>query len=203
MPTVFDSYAVNVMAGGRPNTLTLWNTAGQEEFDRLRPVSYPGTDVVLVCFSLCSPASFPNVRTKWGPEIAHHCPGVPIILVGNKADQRDDPSLCAQLRERGIAPVAHSDGAALAKELGARAYVECSALTQARLSGSLTRPSSRTGNQHPNRSASAPVASCCRRGASRSRAGSECPASVFGGAVFTRANASVTRLTRDQSGSIG
>ena len=112
VPTVFDSYAVNVMAGGRPNTLTLWDTAGQEEFDRLRPLSYPGTDVVLVCFSLCSPASFSNVRTKWGPEIAHHCPGVPIILVGTKADQRDDPSVCAQLRERGIAPVAHSDGAA-------------------------------------------------------------------------------------------
>ena len=69
VPPVFDSYAVNVMAGGRPSTLTLWDTAGQEEFDRLRPLSYPGTDVVLVCFSLCSPASFSNVRTKWGPRL--------------------------------------------------------------------------------------------------------------------------------------
>lgn len=64
VPTVFDNYAVTVMIGGEPYTLGLFDTAGQEDYDRLRPLSYPQTDVFLVCFSVVSPASFENVREK-------------------------------------------------------------------------------------------------------------------------------------------
>ncbi|XP_035537769.1 cdc42 homolog [Morone saxatilis] len=64
VPTVFDNYAVTVMIGGEPYTLGLFDTAGQEDYDRLRPLSYPQTDVFLVCFSVVSPSSFENVREK-------------------------------------------------------------------------------------------------------------------------------------------
>lgn len=70
--------------------LALWDTAGQEDFDRLRHISYPNTDVILMCFSVESRVSFENVLSKWTPEVKRFCSKVPIILVGNKKDIRDD-----------------------------------------------------------------------------------------------------------------
>ncbi|MED6240843.1 hypothetical protein ATANTOWER_029259, partial [Ataeniobius toweri] len=70
--------------------LALWDTAGQEDYDRLRPLSYPDTDVILMCFSIDSPDSLENIPEKWTPEVKHFCPNVPIILVGNKKDLRND-----------------------------------------------------------------------------------------------------------------
>ncbi|VDP91645.1 unnamed protein product [Echinostoma caproni] len=64
VPTVFDNYAVTVMVAGEPYTLGLFDTAGQEDYDRLRPLSYPQTDVFLVCFSVVSPSSYENVKEK-------------------------------------------------------------------------------------------------------------------------------------------
>uniref|UniRef100_A0A4W3GWB3 Uncharacterized protein n=1 Tax=Callorhinchus milii TaxID=7868 RepID=A0A4W3GWB3_CALMI len=70
--------------------LALWDTAGQEDYDRLRPLSYPDTDVILMCFSIDNPDSLENIPEKWTPEVKHFCPNVPIILVGNKKDLRND-----------------------------------------------------------------------------------------------------------------
>ena len=95
-----------------------------------RPLSYPQTDVFLVCFSIISPASFENVRAKWYPEVSHHCPNTPIILVGTKLDLRDDKDTQTALQEKGLAAVGYPQGLAMAKEINAVKYLECSALTQ-------------------------------------------------------------------------
>ncbi|KAE8185533.1 hypothetical protein CF336_g7366 [Tilletia laevis] len=130
VPTVFDNYAVTVMIGEDPYTLGLFDTAGQEDYDRLRPLSYPQTDVFLVCFSVTSPASFENVKEKWFPEVHHHCPGVPCLIVGTQVDLRDDPATVDKLARSKQRPVSFDQGERLARELGAVKYVECSALTQ-------------------------------------------------------------------------
>ena len=103
---------------------------GQEDYDRLRPLSYPQTDIFLICFSIVAPASFENVKEKWVPEIQHHCPGVPFLLVGTQADLRDDPATIEKLARSKQKPIAPDAGARMAKEVGSVKYVECSALTQ-------------------------------------------------------------------------
>lgn len=111
-------------------TLGLWDTAGQEDYDRLRPLSYPQTDVFLICFSVASPSSFENVTSKWYPEIKHHCPDAPMILVGTKIDLRDDRETLTCLAEQGLSPLKREQGQKLANKVRAVKYMECSALTQ-------------------------------------------------------------------------
>lgn len=135
IPTVFDNYSANVMVDGKPVSLGLWDTAGQEDYDRLRPLSYPQTDVFLICFSLVSPPSFENVRTKWWPEISHHAPNIPTILVGTKLDLREDPETIAKLRDRRMQPITYAQGNQMARDIRANKYLECSALTQKGLKG--------------------------------------------------------------------
>lgn len=130
VPTIFDNYTANVFVDGRPISLGLWDTAGQDDYDRLRPLSYPDTDVFLICFSLVSPNSFANVADKWYPEISHHAPGVPKILVGTKLDLRENPAEMERLRERRQSPVTLQQGEAMKKKINAVCYKECSALTQ-------------------------------------------------------------------------
>jgi Ras-related C3 botulinum toxin substrate 1 len=133
IPTVFDNYSASVMVDGKPISLGLWDTAGQEDYDRLRPLSYPQTDVFLICFSIGSPPSFDNVKAKWWPEVNHHAPGVPIILVGTKLDLRDDANTKESLRAKRMEPVSYEQAIIVAKEIQAHKYVECSAMTQRNL----------------------------------------------------------------------
>jgi len=130
VPTVFDNYNTAIMVDDTPYNLGLWDTAGQEEYDRLRALCYPQTDVFLMCFSLISPSSFENIKIRWFPELQHHCPGTPCLLVGTKLDLRDDAAVIEGLRNQGLSTITKEQGESLCKELGASGYVECSALTQ-------------------------------------------------------------------------
>merc|ERR1712216_983036 len=113
IPTVFDNYSTNLVVQEKPVQLGLWDTAGQEDYDRLRPLSYPQTDVFLVCFSVVNPTSLENVEFKWHKELQHHALNVPIILVGTKVDLRRE-----------------EQSKAMANKIKAVKYLECSALTQ-------------------------------------------------------------------------
>uniref|UniRef100_A0A2P2IG24 Low-molecular-weight GTPase n=1 Tax=Hirondellea gigas TaxID=1518452 RepID=A0A2P2IG24_9CRUS len=122
IPTVFDNYSTNVMVDGRPITLSLWDTAGQEDYDRLRPLSYPQTHCFIVCFAIDNRTSAENVKSKWQPEIHHHAPTTPVLLVGTKCDLRKQSS-SSNL-------ISIEEGNKIANEIGALKYMECSALTQ-------------------------------------------------------------------------
>ena len=83
VPTVFENYVKELTVDDKNIELELYDTAGQEDYDRLRPLSYPGSDVILVCYSVDSPNSCDNVKERWAPEVEQFCPRVPVVLVGN------------------------------------------------------------------------------------------------------------------------
>jgi GTPase SAR1 family protein len=125
--------------------LALWDTAGQEEYDRLRPLSYPETDVIFVCFAIDCPNSLENVMDKvrrrqlvhrasannaqWYPEVLHFCPTTPLMLLGLKSDLRNKKNCIELLKTQGLTPVTTEQGRAVAKKMGA-AYMECSSKEQ-------------------------------------------------------------------------
>uniref|UniRef100_A0A1I8JGM8 Ras-related C3 botulinum toxin substrate 1 n=1 Tax=Macrostomum lignano TaxID=282301 RepID=A0A1I8JGM8_9PLAT len=128
VPTVFDNYDTVARVDGVPVQLGLWDTAGQEDYDKLRPLSYPQTDVFIVCFSIGNRTSFSNVADKWQPELQSHSPGTPILLVGTKCDLRDDPDFANHLRLHNQRAVTKQEANAVATSVGAIKYTECSAL---------------------------------------------------------------------------
>jgi small GTP-binding protein len=131
IPTVFDNYSANVMVEDQQINLQLWDTAGQEDYKKLRPLSYPQTDVFVICFSLVAPTSLENVQNMWVPEVKEHCPTTPYILVGMKSDLRDQFQQHAdEYRSKGWEPVSTSKAEEMKKSIGAHGYIECSAKIQ-------------------------------------------------------------------------
>lgn len=126
VPTVFENTSRTMMVDGRGVVLNIWDTAGQEDYDSMRPISYPGTDVFLVCFSVDSNTSYENVKSKWIPEIRTHAQGVPFVLVGLKTDLRTQ----AGGGRVGMEFVSQEQGEKLKSDIKAHGYVECSAKTQ-------------------------------------------------------------------------
>ncbi|PON58852.1 Small GTP-binding domain containing protein [Parasponia andersonii] len=128
VPTVFDNFNANISVDGQTVQLGLWDTAGQEDYNRLRPLSYRGADVFLLAFSLISRPSYENISKKWIPELRHYAPSVPIVLVGTKLDLREDEQF---LRDYpGAHTISTQQGEDLKKRIGAVAYLECSSKTQ-------------------------------------------------------------------------
>ncbi|XP_071080103.1 cell division control protein 42 homolog [Haliotis cracherodii] len=127
-PTMFDNYAATTTVDGKPYVLSIFDTAGQEEFDRLRALAYMNCDVFLICFSVGNPDSIKSVLQTWVPEVTHYAPDSQLILVGTQVDMRDEaenkknynPHLFVQTKE----------GLQMASKIGAE-YVECSAMTEA------------------------------------------------------------------------
>ncbi|KAK8094935.1 RHO1 [Apiospora hydei] len=127
VPTVFENYITypTHQRTGKTVELALWDTAGQEEYDRLRPLSYPETDLIFVCFAIDCPNSLDNVLDKWYPEVLHFCPYTPLVLVGLKSDLRHKKTCVEMLKTQGLTPVTTDQGMAVAKKMSAQ-YMECS-----------------------------------------------------------------------------
>ncbi len=138
VPTVFDNYSALTKVDDRVVNLGLWDTAGQDDYDRLRPLSYPQTDCFLLCYSMISPGSLSNVMQKWYPEIRHHCPNTPIVLIGTKKDLVNDSSVKERLAERGAKPVTVEEANLVAKSIGATKHIQVSALTRENINAAFT-----------------------------------------------------------------
>jgi len=123
-PTIFENYVAEIRLDGKPVQLALWDTAGQEEYERLRPLSYSKSHVILIAFGIDTPDSLDNVTVKWIEEVRSICgPHIPVLLVGCKVDLRPHPSAPEAANF-----VSRAQGEKVAQAIGARAYKECSAL---------------------------------------------------------------------------
>ncbi|GAA5819954.1 hypothetical protein JCM3770_006094 [Rhodotorula araucariae] len=126
-PTIFENYVAEIRLDGKAVQLALWDTAGQEEYERLRPLSYSKSHVILIAFALDTPDSLENVSVKWIDEVRELCgPSIPVLLIGLKMDLRD------QAMQQGAGEtgrfVTTEQGRQMATQIGARSYHECSAL---------------------------------------------------------------------------
>ncbi|KAG8958706.1 Rho GTPase [Tulasnella sp. 419] len=80
-PTVFENYVQDIEIDEQTVEMSIWDTAGQEEFDRLRSLSYAETHVVMLCFSVDNPTSLENIEGKWVDEVLEYCPGVKVSAI--------------------------------------------------------------------------------------------------------------------------
>lgn len=129
IPTVFENYVTDCRVDGKNVQLALWDTAGQEDYERLRPLAYSNAHVILIGFAVDAPDSLDNVKHKWIAEATRLCPNVPIILVGLKKDLREDPVAVEEQRKKSLRFVSGQEGEAVAREISARRYLECSSLS--------------------------------------------------------------------------
>ncbi|XP_033030076.1 rho-related GTP-binding protein RhoF isoform X2 [Lacerta agilis] len=126
-PSVFEKYTTSITLGKKEVILHLYDTAGQEDYDRLRPLSYQSTNVVLICYDVMNPTSFDNVLIKWSHEVNHFCRGIPIVLVGCKTDLRKDKEHLRKLRSAQQEPITYIQGEEACRRMNADIYLECSA----------------------------------------------------------------------------
>ncbi|XP_069475689.1 rho-related GTP-binding protein RhoF [Ambystoma mexicanum] len=126
-PSVFEKYTTSVTVGNKEVILHLYDTAGQEDYDRLRPLSYQNADIVLICYDVMNPTSFDNVLIKWHPEVNHFCRGIPVILIGCKTDLRKDKERLRKLKACQQEPITYNQGEATCQQMRAEEYLECSA----------------------------------------------------------------------------
>ncbi|XP_020825808.2 rho-related GTP-binding protein RhoF [Phascolarctos cinereus] len=126
-PSVFEKYTTSVTLGSKEVVLNLYDTAGQEDYDRLRPLSYQNTHLVLICYDVMNPTSYDNVLIKWYPEVTHFCHGTPMVLIGCKTDLRKDKEQLRKLRAAELEPITYAQGESACQQMKAALYLECSA----------------------------------------------------------------------------
>ncbi|CAG9764359.1 unnamed protein product [Ceutorhynchus assimilis] len=118
IPTIFDEYSMTIPINYEPYTIILSDTAGQEEFDKLRRMAYRFADAFLVCYSIAERNSFENIVHTWAPELRRCRAEAKIILVATKIDLKNERQVLTE------------EGEALAKEIGAAGFIETSAINQ-------------------------------------------------------------------------
>lgn len=95
-PTVFDTSESRITLEGQDKAtnrpvqfdISLHDTSGDSDYDRLRPLSYMDSHLVLLCYAMDSTLSLRSVSSKWVTEINHILPEIPFLLVGNKCDEK-------------------------------------------------------------------------------------------------------------------
>merc|ERR1719412_1212143 len=108
---------------GQEHTITIWDTAGQEEFDHIRRLSYGNANAFLVCYSTVDKTSLRNIRSKWIKELNLEGPHVPKFLVGTMADRKNEE------KDKGKDIPTKSEVQKLVKDLNFVTSMECSAKT--------------------------------------------------------------------------
>ena len=103
--------------------LSLWDTAGQEEFDRLRSLSYDDTQAIMLCFSVDNKDSLENVSSKWVAEITEHCQGVKVVLCALKCDLREEQEKDDEDEEPQRQIITYNEGLEVARRIGALRYL--------------------------------------------------------------------------------
>ena len=126
VPTIFENYTATVQVEKQNIKLSLWDTAGQEDYGELRQLSYPQADVFIIVFSVIEPSSFENAIKKWYPELSEKNQKAPKIFAGNKIDLRDESLL---INGEKNAHIVKQTAQKVITDLGSK-YIECSALTQ-------------------------------------------------------------------------
>jgi len=128
IPTIFENRAVKINVDGNELELTLWDTAGQEAYEVIRPLAYKDADVVLICYATDSPESLRNVTQMWVEEIRHYCPNTPILLIATKSDLK-----------KAETAVSFEEGKKVGTQVSAREVIECSALENINIQDVFTR----------------------------------------------------------------
>ncbi|ELR14642.1 Rasrelated protein Rac1, putative [Acanthamoeba castellanii str. Neff] len=135
MPTIFNNYSANMFYNNhKVINLSLWDTASQEEYNHLHPLSYPHTNIFMLCYSAINPVSLANIKQKWLPKVHHHCPKAPILLVTTKSNLHNNHHMVAKLQAKlllGVKPcMATKQGHKLANEIRATTFIKCLAWMQ-------------------------------------------------------------------------
>ncbi|XP_053496251.1 rho-related GTP-binding protein RhoN-like [Ictalurus furcatus] len=125
VPTVFENYTASFEIDKRRIELNMWDTSGSTYYDNVRPLAYPDSDAVLICFDISRPETLDNVLKKWQGETQEYCPNAKVVLVGCKLDMRTDLNTLRELSKLRLIPVTHEQGTSLARQIGAAAYAEC------------------------------------------------------------------------------
>nr|CAB3265398.1 Rac and Cdc42-like 1 protein [Phallusia mammillata] len=129
VPTVFEQHVYKENINGQTIQLSAFDTGGGEDYHVLRPLCYPETDVFCLCFDVAWQTSFENIKSAWIEELSHHCPDVPVLLVGCKIDLRTNEEKIKEMKEKNLQFITEKQGHEMSAEIGAAKYVECSALT--------------------------------------------------------------------------
>ena len=136
IPTIYDSYLPQFKVDNETIDVAFWDTAGQSDYANLRTLSFPQTDVFMLCFSLINRKSFENIKSIWLPEILHFDLNSNYILVGFQSDRREEiKSNCSEDSSSDF--ISTNEGLKLSKEIEAEDYIEISSKEQKNLNNIL------------------------------------------------------------------
>ncbi|KAL0481187.1 Ras-related protein Rac [Acrasis kona] len=124
-PTIYDSAETRITMDGKFLQVNMLDTAGSDEYKQLRPMSYSGVDLFIICYSVIDLKSHDRV-VECIKEVRQHAPNKEMVLVGTKIDLRDCQYTIDRLKMEGNLPLYQSHGDLKAAELSALKYFECS-----------------------------------------------------------------------------